>query len=205
MVAAVNARNSGAKTPGQAQVERMWILNMKRLAYPVLQTVVTRPTSAVKPTNVPSKVDSGLVRAGPGRTPVMRQQRSHSPARGQQRSHSPGPAASAASAPRTRGQQPRPQSPGGGGRGKPRSQSAGPSRSSGLQHRQVASLKSATAAASPELPRKPQQIHNLADDEASDTENELRWAVGDFISFQQVLILFAENSIKRQNENHILF
>ena len=31
MVAAVNARNSGAKTPGQAQVERMWILNMKRL------------------------------------------------------------------------------------------------------------------------------------------------------------------------------
>ena len=205
MVAAVNARNSGAKTPGQAQVERMWILNMKRLAYPVLQTVVTRPTSAVKPTNVPSKVDSGLVRAGPGRTPVMRQQRSHSPARGQQRSHSPGPAASAASAPRTRGQQPRPQSPGGGGRGKPRSQSAGPSRSSGLQHRQVASLKSATAAASPELPRKPQQIHNLADDEASDTENELRWAVGDFISFQQLLILFAENSIKRQNENHILF
>ena len=98
MVAAVNARNSGAKTPGQAQVERMWILNMKRLACPVLQTVVTRPTSAVKPTNVPSKVDSGLVRAGPGRTPVMRQQRSHSPARGQQRSHSPGPAASAASA-----------------------------------------------------------------------------------------------------------
>ena len=205
MVAAVNARNSGAKTPGQAQVERMWILNMKRLACPVLQTVVTRPTSAVKPTNVPSKVDSGLVRAGPGRTPVMRQQRSHSPARGQQRSHSPGPATSAASAPRTRGQQPRPQSPGGGGRGKPRSQSAGPSRSSGLQHRQVASLKSATAAASPELPRKPQQIHNLADDEASDTENELRWAVGDFISFQQLLILFAENSIKRQNENHILF
>ena len=205
MVAAVNARNSGAKTPGQAQVERMFILNMKRLAYPVLQTVVTRPTSAVKPTNVPSKVDSGLVRAGPGRTPVMRQQRSHSPARGQQRSHSPGPATSAASASRTRGQQPRPQSPGGGGRGKPRSQSAGPSRSSGLQHRQVASLKSATAAASPELPRKPQQIHNLADDEASDTENELRWAVGDFISFQQVLILFAENSIKRQNENHILF
>ena len=175
MVAAVNARNSGAKTPGQAQVERMRILNMKRMVYPVLQTVVTRPTSAVKPTNVPSKVDSGLVRAGPGRTPVMRQQRSHSPARGQLRSHSPGPAASAASAPRTRGQQPRPQSPGGGGRGKPRSQSAGPSRSSGLQHRQVASLKSATAAASPELPRKPQQIHNLADDEASDTENELRW------------------------------
>ena len=173
--------------------------------YPVLQTVVTRPTSAVKPTNVPSKVDSGLVRAGPGRTPVMRQQRSHSPARGQQRSHSPGPAASAASAPRTRGQQPRSQSPGGGGRGQPRSQSAGPSRSSGLQHRQVASLKSATAAASPELPRKPQQIHNLADDEASDTENELRWAVGDFISFQQLLILFAENSIKRQNENHNLF
>ena len=175
------------------------------MIYPVLQTVVTRPTSAVKPTNVPSKVDSGLVRAGPGRTPVMRQQRSHSPARGQQRSHSPGPAtsaASAASAPRTRGQQPRPQSPGGGGRGKPRSQSAGPSRSSGLQHRQVASLKSATAAASPELPRKPQQIHNLADDEASDTENELRWAVGDF---QKLLILFAENSIKRQNENHILF
>merc|ERR1719195_973383 len=104
MVAAVNARNSGAKTPGQAQ------------------TVVTRPTSAVKPTNVPSKVDSGLVRAGPGRTPVMRQQRSHSPARGQQRSHSPGPAASAASAPRTRGQQPRSQSPGGGGRSQPRSQ-----------------------------------------------------------------------------------
>merc|ERR1719195_739930 len=75
MVAAVNARNSGAKTPGQAQ------------------TVVTRPTSAVKPTNVPSKVDSGLVRAGPGRTPVLRGQRSHSPGgtnRGQQRSHSPG-------------------------------------------------------------------------------------------------------------------
>ena len=149
-------------------------MKSKRLTYPLLQTVVTRPTSAVKPTNVPSKVDSGLVRAGPGRTPVMRQQRSHSP----------GPAASAASAPRTRGQQPRPQSPGGGGRGKPRSQSAGPSRSSGLQHRQVASLKSATAAASPELPRKPQQIHNLADDEASDTENELRWAVGDFILYQ---------------------
>ena len=33
MVAAVNARNSGAKTPGQAQVERMWILFLKRLAY----------------------------------------------------------------------------------------------------------------------------------------------------------------------------
>ena len=41
-------------------------------------TVVARPTSAVKPLNITSKVDSGLARAGPGRTPVVRAQRSHS-------------------------------------------------------------------------------------------------------------------------------
>ena len=128
---------------------------------------MTRPTSAVKPVNVSSKVDSGLVRSGPGRTPVTRGQRSHSPgARGltssQQRSHE------------------RSHSPG-TGRGHQRSHSAGPSRKTSLQHRQVASLKPASTAASsvsatPEMARKHPggNINNLADDEASDTENELR-------------------------------
>ena len=117
--------------------------------------VVTRPTSAVKPTNVASKVDSGLSRAGPGRTPVVRQQRSHSPGHrpGQQRSHSPGS---------------RP--------GQQRSQSAGPSRKNSLQNRQVASLKPSQSA-TPELPRKHPAVTqlSLADDEASDTENESRY------------------------------
>ena len=128
----------------------------------VVQAAVTRPTSAVKPVNVSSKVDSGLMRAGPGRTPVTRGQRSHSPGtRGvttHQRSHSPGT-----------------------GRGHQRSHSAGPSRKSSLQHRQVASLKPASTAASsvsatPEMARKHPggNVNNLADDEASDTENELR-------------------------------
>ena len=123
---------------------------------------VTRPTSAVKPVNVSSKVDSGLVRGGPGRTAVARGQRSHSPgARAQP--------------------QPRSHSPGAGARGHQRSHSAGPSRKNSLQHRQVASLKPASksassASATPEMPRKHPggNINNLADDEASDTENELR-------------------------------
>ena len=111
MVAAVTARTSGAKTPGQGG-----------------STVVTRPTSAVKPVNITSKVDSGLSRAGPGRQPVVRQQRSHS---------------------------------------------AGPARKNSLQHRQVETLRAATA--TPELSRKQQQqVNSLADDEASDTENEMR-------------------------------
>ena len=109
--------------------------------------VVTRPTSAVKPVNVVSKVDSGLTRGGPGRTPVVRgQQRSHSPAAGQHK----------------------------------RSQSAGPStRKNSLQNRTVASLKpssTSSQSATPELPRKHPQVTqlSLADDEASDTENESR-------------------------------
>ena len=111
MVAAVTARTSGAKTPGQGG-----------------STVVTRPTSAVKPVNITSKVDSGLSRAGPGRQPGVRQQRSHS---------------------------------------------AGPARKNSLQHRQVETLRAATA--TPELSRKQQQqVNSLADDEASDTENEMR-------------------------------
>ena len=120
MVAAVTARTSGAKTPGQQGSSG--------------NTVVTRPTSAVKPVNITSKVDSGLSRAGPGRVPVVRQQRSHS---------------------------------------------AGPARKNSLQHRQVETLRAATAASSkvatPELSRKQQQqASSLADDEASDTENEMR-------------------------------
>ena len=128
------------------------------------QVAVTRPTSAVKPVNVSSKVDSGLVRGGPGRTAVARGQRSHSPgARAQP--------------------QPRSHSPGAGARGHQRSHSAGPSRKNSLQHRQVASLKptpaskaASSASATPEMPRKHPggNINNLADDEASDTENELR-------------------------------
>ena len=132
----------------------------------VFQVAVTRPTSAVKPVNVSSKVDSGLMRAGPGRTPVSRGQRSHSPGargvtthqRSHERSHSPGT-----------------------GRGHQRSHSAGPSRKNSLQHRQVASLKPASTAASsvsatPETARKHPggSVNNLADDEASDPENELR-------------------------------
>ena len=59
MVAAVTARIcSTPKTPTHA--------------------VVARPTSAVKPTNISSKVDSGLSRAGLGRTPVTRTQVPHS-------------------------------------------------------------------------------------------------------------------------------
>merc|ERR1719458_1049038 len=59
MVAAVTARiASTPKTPTHA--------------------VVARPTSAVKPLNITSKVDSGLSRGGPGRTPIVRTQRSHS-------------------------------------------------------------------------------------------------------------------------------
>lgn len=109
--------------------------------------VVTRPTSAVKPTNVASKVDSGLSRAGPGRTPVVRQQRSHSPGNnrpGHQRSQSAGPSSS--------------------------------SRKNSLQNRAVASLKPSQSSATPELPRKHPQVTqlSLADDEASDTENESR-------------------------------
>ena len=120
MVAAVTARTSGAKTPGQQGSSG--------------NTVVTRPTSAVKPVNITSKVDSGLSRAGPGRVPVVRQQRSHS---------------------------------------------AGPARKNSLQHRQVETLRASTAApskvATPELSRKQQQVaSSLADDEASDTENEMR-------------------------------
>ena len=122
MVAAVTARTNGAKTPGQQSGGN---------------TVVTRPTSAVKPVNITSKVDSGLSRAGPGRVPVVRHQRSHS---------------------------------------------AGPCQrknSSGLQHRQVETLRASTAASSkvatPELSRKQQQVaSSMADDEASDTENEMR-------------------------------
>ena len=118
MVAAVTARTNGAKTPGQQGGN----------------TVVTRPTSAVKPVNITSKVDSGLSRAGPGRVPVVRHQRSHS---------------------------------------------AGPARKNSLQHRQVETLRASTAASSkvatPELSRKQQQVaSSLADDEASDTENEMR-------------------------------
>ena len=166
------------------------------------QLVVARPTSAVKPVNVSSKVDSGLVRAGPGRTPVLRGQRAHSPGganRGQQRSHSPGGAnrgqqrSHSPGAGLTRGHQRshspgagvtrghrRSQSPGSGvSRGHQRSQSAGPIRKNSLQHRQVASLKPTSAssvAATPEMARKQPggNINNLADDEASDTENELR-------------------------------
>ena len=153
------------------------------------QLVVARPTSAVKPVNVSSKVDSGLVRAGPGRTPVLRGQRSHSPGganRGQQRSHSPGAGLTrghqrshSPGAGVTRGHR-RSQSPGSGvSRGHQRSQSAGPIRKNSLQHRQVASLKPTSAssvAATPEMARKQPggNINNLADDEASDTENELR-------------------------------
>ena len=119
MVAAVTARTNGAKTPGQHSSGN---------------TVVTRPTSAVKPVNITSKVDSGLSRAGPGRVPVVRHQRSHS---------------------------------------------AGPARKNSLQHRQVETLRASTAASSkvatPELSRKQQQVaSSLADDEASDTENEMR-------------------------------
>ena len=59
MVAAVTARiSSTPKTP--------------------THTVVARPTSAVKPLNISSKVDSGLARGGAARTPVVRTQRSHS-------------------------------------------------------------------------------------------------------------------------------
>ena len=142
--------------------------------------MVTRPTSAVKPTNVSSKVDSGLTRSGPGRTPVVRSQRSHSPggppAVRSQRSHSPG------GPPAARSQ--RSHSPGQpSGPRQQRSHSAGPSRKNSLQHRQVASLKPAPAStaassvsATPEMGRKHPggNINNLADDEASDTENELR-------------------------------
>ena len=106
----------------------------------------------MKPVNVTSKVDSGLVRSGPGRTPVVRGQRSQSPGAT------------------------RPQ----------RSQSAGAAnRKNSLQNRQVASLKPSSAssqAATPEVSRKHPQVAavtgvtqlSLADDEASDTENELR-------------------------------
>ena len=120
MVAAVTARTNGAKTPGQQGGG---------------VTVVTRPTSAVKPVNITSKVDSGLSRAGPGRVPVVRHQRSHS---------------------------------------------AGPARKNSLQHRQVESLRllstaTSSKAATPEVSRKQQQqVSSLADDEASDTENEMR-------------------------------
>ena len=58
MVAAVTARTSAHKTPNHA--------------------VVARPTSAVKPVNITSKVDSGFSRGGAARTPVVRAQRSHS-------------------------------------------------------------------------------------------------------------------------------
>ena len=113
-------RSSGAKTPHQ------------------VASVVTRPTSAVKPHNISSKVDSGLARAGPGRVPVVRHQRSHS---------------------------------------------AGPARKNSLQHRQVETLRASTTAssqaASPQLSRKQQQqqVSAMADDEASDTENETRWVL----------------------------
>ena len=166
MAAAVTARTNGAKTPGQGQVSQkidMCLFDDSFMFYDE-QVAVTRPTSAVKPVNVSSKVDSGLVRGGPGRTAVVRGQRSHSPGgRGQA--------------------QPRSHSPGSGARGHQRSHSAGPSRKNSLQHRQVASLKPAPAStaassvsATPEMGRKHPggNINNLADDEASDTENELR-------------------------------
>ena len=112
MVAAVTARTSAPKTP--------------------IHNVVARPTSAVKPVNITSKVDSGLSRGGAGRTPVARAQRSHS---------------------------------------------AGPPRKNSLPNRQVAALKSSTPAQqTPDISRKraPLQPLSLADDEASDTENEFR-------------------------------
>lgn len=112
MVAAVTARTAAPKTPNH--------------------NVVARPTSAVKPVNITSKVDSGLSRGGAGRTPVARAQRSHS---------------------------------------------AGPQRKNSLPNRQVAALKSATPSKqTAEIPRKqvPLQPLSLADDEASDTENEFR-------------------------------
>ena len=115
--------------------------------------MVTRPTSAVKPTNVTSKVDSGLSRAGPGRTPVVRRPASPGNRPGVRRSQSPGN---------------RP--------GHQRSQSAGPSRKNSLQNRQVANLKPSHSA-TPELTRKRANVTqlSLADDEASDTENESRY------------------------------
>ena len=111
MVAAVTARSSAPKTPNN--------------------NVVARPTSAVKPVNITSKVDSGLTRGGAARTPVVRAQRSHS---------------------------------------------AGPPRKNSLPNRQVAALKSSTPSKQGDSARKqtPPQPLSLADDEASDTENEFR-------------------------------
>ena len=60
MVAAVTARAATPKTPKTPLAG------------------LTRPTSAVRPSNIISKVDSGLARGGAGRTPVPRPQRSHS-------------------------------------------------------------------------------------------------------------------------------
>jgi hypothetical protein len=64
---------------------------------------------------------------------------------------------------------------------RPRSQSAGPAaaatgRKSSLPNRQVAALRSAAPPPTPEVSRKRVQPHplSLADDEASDTENEQR-------------------------------
>ncbi len=68
------------------------------------------------------------------------------------------------------------------GAARPRSQSAGPAaagRKSSLPNRQVAALRSAAPPPTPEVSRKRVQPHplSLADDEASDTENEQRQAV----------------------------